>query len=71
MEKAWCRPMPQHDYVINLQNNPITTYKYRMHQEDLAKQFGVGTVNLTEQKNGLPDWVFVPTNLSSVTAYTE
>ena len=40
MEKAWCRPMPQHDYVINLQNNPITTYKYRMHQEDLAKQFG-------------------------------
>ncbi|MBO5484057.1 MAG: DUF3440 domain-containing protein [Lachnospiraceae bacterium] len=39
-KEAWVRPMPQHDYVINLENNPITTYKYRMHQEDLAKQFG-------------------------------
>ncbi len=39
-EEAWVRPMPEHDYVINLKNNPITTYKYRMHQEDLAKQFG-------------------------------
>ncbi len=39
-EAFWCRPMPQHPYVINLQNNPMTTYHYRMHQEDLAKQFG-------------------------------
>jgi len=31
--------MPDHPYVIHLQNNPITTYRYRMHQEDLAKQF--------------------------------
>ncbi|MBO5198221.1 MAG: DUF3440 domain-containing protein [Lachnospiraceae bacterium] len=38
-EDAWVRPMPKHPYVINLQNNPITTYRYRMHQEDLAKQF--------------------------------
>lgn len=38
-EEAWVRPMPKHPYVINLQNNPITTYKYRMHQEDLSKQF--------------------------------
>lgn len=38
--EAWVRPMPKHDYVVNLENNPITTYKYRMHQEDLAKQFG-------------------------------
>ena len=35
----WVRPMPEHDYVINLDNNPITTYTYKMHQEDLAKQF--------------------------------
>ncbi len=35
----WVRPMPVHPYVINLQYNPITTYTYRMHQEDLAKQF--------------------------------
>ena len=39
-QEAWVRPMPKHDYVINLENNPMTTYKYRMHQEDLAKQFG-------------------------------
>lgn len=37
---VWCRPMPKHDYVINMKNNPMTTYRYRMHQEDLAKQFG-------------------------------
>ncbi len=36
---AWVRPMPKHPYVINLANNPISTYRYRMHQEDLAKQF--------------------------------
>lgn len=40
MESAWVRPMPEHPYVINLENNPVTTYHYRMHQEDLAKQFG-------------------------------
>lgn len=39
-ETAWVRPMPDHPYVINMKNNPITTYHYRMHQEDLAKQFG-------------------------------
>lgn len=39
-EEAWCRPMPRHPYVIHLNNNPIHTYRYRMHQEDLAKQFG-------------------------------
>lgn len=37
---AWVRKMPEHSYVINLQNNPITTYRYRMHQEDLSRQFG-------------------------------
>ena len=39
-EQAWVRPMPQRPYVVNLQNNPMTTYRYKMHQEDLAKQFG-------------------------------
>lgn len=38
-ENIWVRKMPEHDYVINLKNNPITTYKYKMHQENLAKQF--------------------------------
>lgn len=37
---SWVRPMPKHNYVINLKNNPMTTYTYKMHQEDLAKQFG-------------------------------
>ena len=36
----WVREMPKKEYVINLENNRITTYRYRMHQEDLAKQFG-------------------------------
>lgn len=39
-EDVWVRPMPNRPYVINLQNNKMTTYRYRMHQEDLAKQFG-------------------------------
>lgn len=39
-EESWVRPMPRYPYVINLKNNPVTTYRYRMHQEDLAKQFG-------------------------------
>lgn len=39
-ESSWCRQMPNHPYVINLKNNPMTNYRYRMHQEDLAKQFG-------------------------------
>ncbi len=39
-QSAWVRPMPRRPYVINLKNNPISTYRYRMHQEDLAKQFG-------------------------------
>lgn len=36
---AWVRPMPKAPYVINL-DNPFSHYRYRMHQEDLAKQFG-------------------------------
>lgn len=36
----WVREMPDKPYVINLDNNPIYYYKYKMHQEDLAKQFG-------------------------------
>lgn len=39
-EECWVRPMPQKEYVINMKNNPVTTYRYKMHQEDLAKQFG-------------------------------
>jgi len=39
-EDCWVRPMPDRPYVINLKNNPITTYQYKMHQEDLARQFG-------------------------------
>ncbi len=39
-QDQWVRDIPQHEYVITLQNNPISTYRYKMHQEDLAKQFG-------------------------------
>ncbi len=37
--ELWVRNMPRHRYVINIKNNPIFTYRYKMHQEDLAKQF--------------------------------
>ena len=36
---SWVRPMPKHPYVINL-NHPFNHYRYRMNQEDLARQFG-------------------------------
>ncbi len=39
-EEIWVRPMPQKPYVINLNRNPFSLYKYRMSQEVLAKQFG-------------------------------
>lgn len=38
-KKLWVRDMPDHPYVINL-DHPFDHYRYRMHQEDLAKQFG-------------------------------
>ncbi len=37
--EAWVRPMPDYPYVINLKK-PFAHYRYRMLQEDLAKQFG-------------------------------
>ncbi len=39
-KEVWVRPMPDKEYVINLDHNPMTTYHYRMNQEELAKQFG-------------------------------
>ncbi len=39
-KEVWVREMPDKEYVINMENNPISTYRYRMHQEDLARQFG-------------------------------
>jgi predicted phosphoadenosine phosphosulfate sulfurtransferase len=36
----WVRPMPTMDYVFHLDNNPMTTYKYKMLYTDHAKQFG-------------------------------
>ncbi len=37
--EIWVRPMPDYPFVINL-SNPFNHYRYKMHQEDLAKQFG-------------------------------
>ena len=39
-QESWVRELPKGKYVIHMGNNPMTTYRYRMHQEDLAKQFG-------------------------------
>jgi predicted phosphoadenosine phosphosulfate sulfurtransferase len=38
-EELWVRPRPDYPYVITLKQ-PFNHYRYRMHQEDLAKQFG-------------------------------
>ena len=38
-KELWVRPMPDYPYVINMRK-PFTYYRYKMHQEDLAKQFG-------------------------------
>ncbi len=38
-EELWVRPMPDKPYVVNL-DNPFQHYRYKMHQEDLARQFG-------------------------------
>lgn len=36
----WVRDMPDHPYIINMDNNPLDFYKHKMLQEDLYKQFG-------------------------------
>lgn len=46
-QELWVREMPDKEYVINLSNNPITTYRYRMHQEDLANSSAAGTGRYT------------------------
>ena len=38
-EDIWVRPRPDKPYVITLEH-PFNHYHYKMHQEDLAKQFG-------------------------------
>ena len=37
---CWCREMPKHDYIINLDNNPFDFYKEKMLQEKLYDEFG-------------------------------
>ena len=37
--ELWVRKMPDYPYVVNM-DNPFFHYRYRMPQEDLAKQFG-------------------------------
>ncbi len=38
-KESWVRPRPDYPYVITIEH-PFRHYHYRMHQEDLAKQFG-------------------------------
>lgn len=35
----WVRPMPEMEYIINLDNNPFDFYHYKMSQEELYEQF--------------------------------
>ena len=41
---SWVRDMPKKPYVINLDHNPMTTYRYRMHQEDWQSSSDAGIV---------------------------
>ena len=57
--------------MINIKNNPMTTYRYRMHQEDLAKQFGRWYRIAHGDKKQYACWVFALMNRCSVTAVFE
>ncbi len=46
-QELWVREMPDKEYVINLSNNPITTYRYRMHQEIWQNSSAAGTGRYT------------------------
>lgn len=37
---VWVRDMPTYDYVINLENNPIEFYRYKMTFEEFVAKFG-------------------------------
>lgn len=39
-KEVWVRPQPKKPYVINMEHNSFSLYRYKMPQEDLAKQFG-------------------------------
>jgi predicted phosphoadenosine phosphosulfate sulfurtransferase len=39
-QDIWVRPMPEHPYVLSVDNNPFDFYKPKMLQDDLYKQFG-------------------------------
>ncbi|MEG2383624.1 MAG: DUF3440 domain-containing protein [Oscillospiraceae bacterium] len=36
----WVREMPKFPYVINMDNNPITTYEYKEHEKVFSRRFG-------------------------------
>ena len=41
--------MPDKEYVINLENNPITTYRYRMHQDIYEREHGMMPVSVIDK----------------------
>ena len=40
-QEEWVRPIPQHSFVINLQNQKFDFYKYKMAQEDFYTEFAL------------------------------
>lgn len=38
-KEKWIREMPNYNYVINLENNPLSFYKYRMTFEDFIQKY--------------------------------
>lgn len=39
-KEIWVRPLPRKPYVVHMGRNPFQLYKYKMLEEDLARQFG-------------------------------
>ena len=55
-EEMWIRPMPKHPYVINLENNPMTTYRYRCIRKIWQSSLEDGIAFLMETKRRCVCW---------------
>jgi predicted phosphoadenosine phosphosulfate sulfurtransferase len=67
-EDAWVRPMPQHEYVINIKNNPMTTIVTVCIRKTWPNNSAGGTVSRMATKKQYACWVFALMNRCSVTA---
>ena len=67
-QEAWVRPLPKRPYVISLENNPMTTYRYKMHQKISRASSAGGTARRTAAARRCVCWASGPTNRCTATA---